>query len=126
MRPVCFPLPLEGEFVDMVTRTFRLRYTFIYVGRGGLTVVVPAGTETDFASIPRVFHSLLSPCGAYGYAAVVHDYLYRSGHHSRAVADAILLEGMCLSGVPAWQCWAIYLSVRMFGWTAYNNTEIDI
>ena len=39
-------------------------------------VQVPVGFVTDFASIPRLFWSLLRPDGLYAYAAIIHDYLY--------------------------------------------------
>ena len=38
---------------------------------------VPRGATTDFASIPRVLQSLLSPLNNTVYAAILHDYLYR-------------------------------------------------
>jgi hypothetical protein len=40
------------------------------------SVVVPKGFETDFASVPRVFWTIIPPDGKYTKAAVVHDYLY--------------------------------------------------
>jgi hypothetical protein len=40
------------------------------------SVTVPVGFVTDFASIPRVFWSLLRPDGVYTYPAIVHDFLY--------------------------------------------------
>uniref|UniRef100_A0A6M3L846 DUF1353 domain-containing protein n=1 Tax=viral metagenome TaxID=1070528 RepID=A0A6M3L846_9ZZZZ len=41
-------------------------------------VVVPKGFCTDLASIPRVLGFALPAVGKYDYAAVVHDYLYRT------------------------------------------------
>ncbi len=38
-------------------------------------VLVPKGFLTDGASVPRFFWSLIPPWGAYGQAAVLHDYL---------------------------------------------------
>jgi hypothetical protein len=120
VRPTCYPLKLRGEFASLCPRVFKLTSSFMYVGHG-IVIEVPAETETDFASIPRIFHAVLSPFGPYGYAAVIHDYCYRTRYTSREVADAILLEGMRESRVPAWQRWAIYLAVRCFGWISYKQ-----
>ena len=57
-------------------------------------VNVPTGFVTDFASIPRVFWSVLRPDGEYAYAAVVHDYLYWTQTRSREEADQILKMAM--------------------------------
>ena len=115
---MCFPLPLRLEYVS--GRTFRLTAPFEYEGCG-IWVCVPAGSLTDFASIPRILHALIDPFGPYAKAAVVHDFMYRTGCRSRAVADAIFLEGMIKCGVPNWQRQLIYLSVRLFGWMSYQK-----
>ena len=36
---------------------------------------MPAGYRTDFASVPRFFHRIVSPVGRHGKAAIVHDWL---------------------------------------------------
>src|SRR5881409_691058 len=41
------------------------------------TFVVPAGTKTDFASVPRVFVWFIPKYGPYTKAAILHDYLWR-------------------------------------------------
>lgn len=48
----------------------------IYVGNKD-QFLVPAGFTTDFASIPRIFHTLFPKNGKHDAAAIVHDYLYR-------------------------------------------------
>ena len=52
-------------------------------------VRVPIGFVTDFASVPRLFWSLLRPDGLYAYAAVVHDYLYWEQPIAKEKADNI-------------------------------------
>ena len=52
-------------------------------------VRVPAGFVTDFASIPRIFWSVLRPDGLYSYAAIVHDFLYWEQPVTRSAADDI-------------------------------------
>lgn len=106
----------------MGKRQFRLLEPFCYYGKG-IRVELPAGSTTDFASIPRILWPILDPQGEYSWIAVVHDHCYRHGTHSREVSDAILLEGMRESGVPKWQMWAVYLAVRCFGWISYHKGE---
>lgn len=50
-----------------------------YSARLGRDIVVPAGFGTDFASIPRVFHSIIKVNGRHRKSAVLHDYLCEHG-----------------------------------------------
>lgn len=84
---------------------------------------VPAGFTTDFASVPRALWRLVPPWGPYSPAAVVHDYLYRTGTGTRPDADAAFLGLMKRLGVPAWKRYAMYLAVRAFGWTAWRGAR---
>ena len=67
------------------------------------TLVAPEGTYTDFASIPKWLHSVFSPTGKHGKAAVVHDLLYRTPElinkatnkpFTKKEADLLFLIGM--------------------------------
>lgn len=90
--------------------------------QGGLWLEVPAGFETDFASVPRWLWWLMPPLGRYSRAALVHDYLYQ--HHdamSRFLADALFRELMFHLGVPAWKRLAMYWGVRLFGWLYWRD-----
>lgn len=82
---------------------------------------VPENFYTDFASIPRIFWTILPPDGEYTQAAVLHDFLYRNHIRSRAEADAIFLEAMTVLEVPEWKRDVMYWAVRTFGEGAYNN-----
>lgn len=84
-------------------------------------VTVPPGFVTDFASIPRVFWSILRPDGEYAYAAVVHDYLYWTQMRSREDADHILRMAMEDFDVGAAKVGAIYNAVRLGGEVAWNG-----
>jgi hypothetical protein len=42
------------------------------IGQSSVSITVPHGFVTDFASIPQPFWSLLSPHGLYSKAAIVH------------------------------------------------------
>ena len=88
------------------------------------SIVVPAGFLTDFASIPRPLWSLVGdPGGPWAPAAVVHDYLYRTGLMPRAEADAIFYEAMAAEGIRTTKRWLMWLAVRVGGWAAYRKAR---
>ncbi len=65
------------------------------VYEGSVTVVVPAGFLTDWASIPRVLRTIFEPRDPrWSAAAAVHDRCYEQGKVSRMVADCLLYEAM--------------------------------
>ena len=84
---------------------------------------MPAGFETDFASVPRLFWRVVPPWGRYSPAAVVHDYLYHTGKVSRLAADRLFLELMAALGVPLWKRQIMYWAVRLGGWLAWNASR---
>lgn len=55
--------------------TWELAVPLIWTGTKGDRFVVPTGFVTDFATVPRFLHWLVSPYGAYTRAAVLHDWL---------------------------------------------------
>jgi hypothetical protein len=86
------------------------------------TLIVPAGFNTDLASVPRMFWNILPPFGAYEEGAVGHDLIYRSGGgmtnigtFTRAEADDFLAACMEFCECPRWQRVAIYRALRLFG-----------
>jgi len=84
-------------------------------------VTVPVGFITDFASIPRVFWSALRPDGDYGYAAIIHDYLYWAQPVTRKRADEIFRFAMEDFHVAAATIAIIYEAVRLGGGAAWND-----
>jgi len=86
-----------------------------------ITVIVPSGSTTDFASIPRIFWSILPPWGRYGWAAVIHDYLYRHGLYTRSIADLVFLHAMEELNVAKWKQVTMFNAVRWFGGPAYQK-----
>jgi hypothetical protein len=79
--------------------------------------VVPVGMGTDFASVPRVFIWFLPQYGRYTKAAILHDYLWRSGVPGNELtlpeADAILRRAMRELGVPFLRRWIMWAAVRL-------------
>ena len=116
--------PLRVEYID--GRSWLLVEDFSYfddapeAGEAGRFIDVPLGFTTDFASIPRLFWTILPPAGQYGKAAVIHDWLYFSGRDgegdpvTRAYADGVFLRAMKELGVPWHRRTVMYLAVRTF------------
>jgi len=116
-----FLRPLDLEYLD--GRAWRLLTPFTF---GSMTlertIELPAGFETDFASIPRPLWNWLPPTGRYGKAAVIHDYLYRTPFYAtRQQADLVLLEAMTELGVGWWTRQIIYYGVRLGGRRAWKG-----
>jgi hypothetical protein len=102
-------------------RRFRLLAPFsVTITHDGEThqIIVPAGFESDFASVPRPFWSWIPPHGRYLWASVVHDYLYAVGSRSgitRADADQVFYVMMIHAGVSKWRARIMYSAVRVGG-----------
>ena len=82
------------------------------------TFEVAAGFETDFASVPRIFWSVVPRYGRYTRAAILHDYLVeeaRHGRFNRCDADGIFRRSMRELGVPFITRWIMWAAVRLGG-----------
>lgn len=84
-------------------------------------VEVPADFVTDFASIPRILWAIAPRWGRYGWAAVIHDFLYWDQRMTRREADEVFLDAMKDSAVPVWRRTVIYRAVRVFGCFAWKR-----
>lgn len=108
-------------------RRWRTTREIVYfVGRlgSGWAITIPAGFETDGASVPRLLWMFFPPLGGdYDEAAVLHDYLYRTAFMclERVVADAILIEAMKVCQTGALARWCIFAGVRAGGWVTYRR-----
>ena len=81
----------------------------------------PANFVTDFASIPWGLRAIAPRWGAYGWAAVIHDFLYWEQSIQQQDADEVFLEAMRTSGVPAWRRKLFYYAVHIFGCYAWKK-----
>jgi hypothetical protein len=63
--------------IDNLDETWTVFESFTWQGLFS-TITVPEGMITDFASIPRMFWSIVPPFGRHSLAALVHDSLYRT------------------------------------------------
>lgn len=116
------PAGTKGHFVMVFDWKVPIR-----VDRSANTLVIPKLVATDFASIPRVLHSLLSPLNNSIYAAIVHDYLYRNPQAENArnidkeTADRIFYWGMRARGVGRFTAGLMYLGVWLGGGSSYKR-----
>ncbi len=79
--------PVDGKW-------FKLAEPLDYVSQSGACYRVPAGVNTDFASIPRGLRWLIPRVGKHGKAAVLHDYLCEFRVVPRKEADKLFLEAL--------------------------------
>jgi len=127
----------ELHLVAVGPATWALTAPLIWTGTRGDTFVVPTGFVTDFATVPRFLHWLVSPYGAYTRAAVLHDWLLVSlaewqrvddsdiGNAGRPPAvsrdcDGIFRRVMEDLGVPWAKRWAMWTAVR---WASLFNSR---
>ena len=122
-----FTTPAQLELLDGGLR-FRLLAPFVYhVGQypSAQRIEVPAGFETDLASIPRILWSWLPPHGRYAKAALLHDWLYspHAAAYERRFADRVFLEAMAVLGVSAPVRYLLYAAVRLAGAAAFRRAH---
>jgi len=100
-------------------KTWRLLAPFVYQDEGG-SFEVPAGFETDFASVPRL-PIIFDLVGEYGHAAAtLHDYLYRTKVVPRDEADALFYRALRKTGIAKWRAWIMWAGVRIGGAKHYG------
>lgn len=90
---------------------------------GNVSFVVPAGSETDLASIPAVFRALLKQNGKSRRPAVLHDHLYKTQPVSRAQADEIFRKALEADGVVSVGRFLYWAGVRVGGWWPWSRAK---
>jgi len=98
----------NGRAVWRVVDGFR--FDIGYLG-SGLSVEVPAGFETDLASIPGWAMPFMAP-GSMVKSAAVHDRLRADTRFGLIESDAIFLTAMAAEGVTPWRREVAFLAVR--------------
>jgi Protein of unknown function (DUF1353) len=97
-------------------REWRLLRELRYDGKTQ-SFTVPAGSSTDFASVPRAFVWFLPKYGRYTKAAILHDHLWRvavpAGELSLPDADGIFRRAMRELEVPFLRRWFMWAAVRI-------------
>ena len=86
-------------------------------------ITVKAGFNTDGASIPKAFWSILSSPfdGAVTYGAVIHDGLYTKMQLPRKECDKLLREMAIEKGYNKIKAFLVYYAVRLFGGSHWNK-----
>ena len=106
---------------------YRLLAPLVY-RRREWNITVPAGFETDLASVPRLPIVYLEWGDRAHREAVLHDYLYCIGavpDIPRSQCDEVFREAMISQGNPWWIYQPMYLGVRLGGWTGYKKVAVD-
>jgi hypothetical protein len=87
--------------------------------------IVPAGFESDLASIPRWYWPILSPrYSSFVYPAIMHDYLYSCpGALTRKYADDALFAALVSEGVSKYTAYKFYYAVRLFGSSHFKKNN---
>lgn len=127
----------EGPLVieEIGYELWRIHEPFEYVTVHGSRIKIPAGFETDLASVPALARSLVPKIGYWSQPAVVHDYMYAlhraklNTEWTRKDADLTFKSGMEIKEeeyeIPNFQRKAsvLYAAVRMGGLAGWETPE---
>ncbi len=106
-----WPLGEDDQFITLEP----IRFSFM-LDDEPISWIVPRGTKTDLASIPKIVPKWVAgKVGRHIPAAVIHDELCLSKPWTSTVAADIFNLIMEQMGVPAWRRSAMYRAVRHFG-----------
>ena len=114
-----FLTPLRVEHLG--GKWWRLTHDLVYYSALlDATIVIPAGFVTDFASVPRIplAYWLFGARG--NQAAVLHDWLYRTGLIDRIRSDRVFNEALKAEGKWFPTRWPMTTAVMSFGWLVYS------
>lgn len=107
---------MRYELVAILPRDWKGRVVYKLAGPMTLAgVTVPAGFESDGASVPRWAWPLFPPVGRYFAAAVVHDYLLW-GNAEWTRANAAFRRALVELDISGWRLFLLVASVRIYGW----------
>lgn len=110
----------ETEYGDIITLLEDLNVEF-----NGKHITVPAGFQSDGASVPEFLWDSVSPKIDQRTlrGAVVHDYLYRTADEqwTRKEADELFYELIREDGLSWWRAQKAYWGVRLFGSSAWRE-----
>lgn len=102
-----------GNFIYELMQALRYR-------SGGREYTIPAGYQTDLASIPQKYQQRPPHESPAARPGVLHDYLYTTNSEPRRIADRLFREALRDEGVPFGQRVAMWAAVRMHGGPAYR------
>lgn len=109
----------ENERGDIITLHEELEIKF-----NGKMFIVPAGFQSDGASVPSFLWNSVSPQvdPRTLRGALAHDFLYRNHlpGWTRKEADEMFLTLIREDGLSVWKSYKAYLGVRIFGGGAWK------
>lgn len=114
------PFTSDLEVLETGIDEWEVRRNLTYSGnpKYGGPVVVPAGTNTDFASVPKLLRWFVPKYGKYNKATVLHDWLCKeaaAGRFDRAQADGLFRRAMRELGVGYLRRRLMWVGVRWGG-----------
>lgn len=114
-----FKTRLKVELINNEGKKWKLIEDLVYEDEKHGRITVPAGFETDFASVPRI-PVVFELVGDRGHAAAtLHDWLYHNDKLTRKEVDKILLQALRDTNVGKVRSYLMYFGVRGFGWLFY-------
>jgi len=119
-----FKTLLHGQEIPSGECFWKLMSPLIYGRKDGSEIIIPVDFETDFYSVPDLLAGLVIDVDKR--PAVLHDFLYRKGKInglliSQKIADDLLLEAMIACKFSKWRRNVIYMGVRWFGSSTWND-----
>jgi hypothetical protein len=132
-----FTAQLTITEVALNWRVWRIEQNFTYeVGDkgSGRFITVPAGFQTDGASVPQILWAMFPAWGSYSRAAVIHDLLCHQINiglphpeaKTRKEADAIFMEAMIVCGTGWFTRRILFLGARFGGIAPGRKNIVDI
>lgn len=128
----------EGKLIVEALQDGRdmiVQQQLIFIDTSGEKWVVPAGSETDGASVPRAAWFLFPPfSGKYRIAAVVHDRYCQTRDKPWRKVHRMFYDAMLAAGVDRKSAATMYAAVYTFGprWSIFgpkrgiaNNPNLD-
>lgn len=109
-------LPIEASW-GSDGRSMKILKPFAFIDKNTVRWSVPSGTETDGASIPKQFWTIMGGPfeGSYRDAAVVHDRYCDARTRRWEDTHTMFHDAMLASGVGSTRAWLMYKAVERFG-----------
>lgn len=111
-----FTTPLRAELIDHLAASgrgiWRLIDPLVFEDEYGMSWTVPAGFESDFASVPRAPIAFWLDGGTAHAPAALHDWAIRSASTSRVYADDLFRQAMESLNIPPGRVRRMYNAVR--------------
>ncbi len=87
----------------------------------GDRIIIPAGFETDLASVPKFLWSFFPPFGDDLIAYIIHDYLYGTKFYDRKFSDKEMYLWAKAIRKDHIDPYLRYVTVRMFGSLVWDD-----